>query len=366
MAADPGPTLLPYREDHIGLTRWPLFIASGLTLLAVVLAAPTVLTLSAPLGGLVLAGFMIAGCGAAIAWVLVYTGWVLALEIDPDQIRYGALRNADARAQRGLPPSSTPYATWLHEYRCPVSEVRRVWIVRGARDSLNPERSTGVPMSASGQGRPVARAGWIRIPFSPGGLMLQLDSAFAAAPPAGQKMWTGFYARVPVSSRFTESDTLYTPVSNPDRCRAALVEALRLNGLELDAQGYVHQIPGAVVVPPGRTNTDRPDAFPTRRHGRLTTVLSIAWALIPLLTLGYLTWIAFVYAALRVRQLHTTLLTLLVIGLEAVYWWVTVLVGGQTGPDPQGGGALAGMLALLAIGGTLSCFVLRRSVFYVY
>jgi len=60
------------------------------------------------------------------------------------------------------------------------------------------------------------------------------------------------------------------------------------------------------------------------------------------------------------------LLTLLVIGLEAVYWWLTIQVGGQTGPDPQGGGVVAGMLALMAIGGTWSCFVLRRSVFYVY
>lgn len=66
------------------------------------------------------------------------------------------------------------------------------------------------------------------------------------------------------------------------------------------------------------------------------------------------------------RQLHTTLLTLLVVGLEAFYWWLTSQFGGQTGPDPQGGGAYAGMLALLAIGGTLSCFVLRRSVIYVY
>ncbi len=241
MAADAGRTLLPYREDHIGLTRWPLLIAVGLTLLALALAVPTVLTLNAPIGGLALTGFIFAGCAAAIAWVLVYTGWVLAIEIDPEKIRYGALRNADARARRGLPPSTTPYATWLHEYRCPVSAVRRVWIVRGARDALDPERSTGVPISLGGQGRPVARAGWIRMPFSPGGLMLQLDSP-TAPPTDPQMMWTVF-ARVPVSSMFRTSDILFTPISNPDRCRAALVEALRLNGLELDATGYVHQIP---------------------------------------------------------------------------------------------------------------------------
>jgi hypothetical protein len=364
MAADAGQTLLPYREDHIGLTKWPLVIAVGLSALAVALAVLAVPTSNAPIGGLTLTGAVVAGCGAAIAWVLVYTGWVLAIEIDPEQIRYGALRNADARARRGLPPSTTPYATWLHEYRCPVSAVRRVWIVRGARDALDPERSTGVPISLGGRGQPVARAGWIRMPFSPGGLMLQLDSP-TAPPTDPQMMWTVF-ARVPVSSMFKTSDILFTPISNPDRCRAALVEALRLSGLELDATGYVHQIPGAAVVTRRQTDIDRQDAAPRRRHGRLTTVLSIVWALIPLLTLGYFTWISYVYAALRVRQLHTTLLTLLVIGLEAVYWWLTILVGGQTGPNPQGGGAVAGMLALLAIGGTLSCFVLRRSVFYVY
>jgi hypothetical protein len=195
--------------------------------------------------------------------------------------------------------------------------------------------------------------------------MLQLDSP-TAPPTDPQMMWTGFFARVPVSSVFSESDTLYTPVSNPDRCRAALVEAFRLNGLELDAQGNVHQIPGTAVVPPRQAVIERRDPAPSRRHGRLTTVVSIGWALIPLLTLGYFTWVPYIYAALRVRQLHTTLLTLLVIGLEAVYWWLTIQVGGQTGPDPQGGGAVAGMLALLAIGGTVSCFILRRSVFYVY
>ena len=52
--------------------------------------------------------------------MLVYTGWVFGIEIDSEQIRYGALRKAEARARLGLPPSTTPYATWLHEYRCPV------------------------------------------------------------------------------------------------------------------------------------------------------------------------------------------------------------------------------------------------------
>jgi hypothetical protein len=358
MAVDASQTLLPYREDHIGLTRWPLVIAVGLTILAIALAVPAFPTWNEPIGALTAPGFIFAAFLAAIAWVLVYTGWVLGIEIDSEQIRYGALRKAEARARRGLPPSTTPYATWLHEYRCPVPTIRRVWIVRGARDALNPERSTGVSILGG------SRQGWIRTPFVAGGLMLQVDSPLVAQLP-DQAMWRGF-ARVPVSSVFRESDILYTPIGNPDRCRAAVVEALRLNGLELDAQGYVHQIPGAAVVSPRRAVMDRPDASPVRRHGRLTAGISILWALIPILTLGYFTWIPYVYAALRVRQLHTTLLTLLVIGLEAFYWWLTIQLGGQTGPNPQGGGAVAGMLALLAIGGTLSCFVLRRSVFYVY
>jgi hypothetical protein len=119
MAADAGRTLLPYREDHIGLTRWPLLIAVGLSVLTVALAVLAVPTSTGPIGGLTLTGCVFAGCGAAIAWVLVYTGWVLAIEIDPEQIRYGALRNADARARRGLRPSTTPYATWLHGIAVP-------------------------------------------------------------------------------------------------------------------------------------------------------------------------------------------------------------------------------------------------------
>jgi hypothetical protein len=364
MALDPGQTLLPYREDHLGLTRWPLVIAVGLTVLSITLAVPAVRTWSEQVGALPAVGFIFAGFGAAIAWVLVYTGWVLGIEIDPEQIRYGALRKAEARARRGLPPSTTPYATWLHEYRCPVPNIRRVWIVRGARDALNPERSTGVPIMLGDGNRRVARQGWIRTPFVAGGLMLQVDSPLAAQL-TDQAMWRTF-ARVPVGSAFGSSDILYTPIANPDRCRAALVQALQLNGLELDTQGYAHQISGAAVVSPRGTVAKQRDAPARRRHGRLTAGLSIFWALIPLLTLGYFTWIPYVYAALRVRQLHTTLLTFLVIGLEAFYWWLTIQLGGQTGPNPQGGGAVAGMLALLAIGGTLSCFLLRRSVFYVY
>jgi len=194
--------------------------------------------------------------------------------------------------------------------------------------------------------------------------MLQVDSPLNTQLP-DQMMWRGF-GRVPESSVFGGSDIRYTPIGNPDRCRAALAEALRLNGLELDSQGDVHEIPGAAVVGPRRTVMDLRDAPAERRHGRLAAGLSIFWALIPLLTLGFFTWIPYVYAALRVRELHTTLLALLVIGLEALYWWLTSVVGSQTGPNPQGGGAFAGMMALMAIGGTLSCFVLRRSVFYVY
>jgi hypothetical protein len=364
MAADPGQTILPYREDHIGLTRWPLVIAIGLTVLAIALVIPVVPTWNEQVGGLTLTAFVFASFAAAVSWVLVYTGWVLGIEIYSDQIRYGALRKAEARARRGLPPSATPYATWLHEYRCPVPDIRRVWIVRGARDALSPERATGVPIMLGDGNRRVAREGWIRTPFVAGGLMLQVHSPLPAQP-ADQAMWRTF-ARVPVSSAFGSSDILYTPIANPDRCRAALVEALRLNGVELDTQGYAHQIPGAAVVTPRLPAMERRDTREARRHGRLTAGISIFWALIPLLTLGYFTWIPYVYAALRVRQLHTTLLTLLVLGLEAFFWWLTIQVGGETGPNPQYGGAVAGMLALLAIGGTLSCFVLRRSVFYVY
>jgi hypothetical protein len=253
MAAEAGQTLLPYREDHIGLTRWPLVTAVGLTGLTTVLALVAVPTWNAPIGALTVTGFIFAGFAAAVAWVLVYTGWVLGIEINREQIRYGALRKADARARRGKPPSkSNPYATWLNEYRCPLPAVRRVWVVRGARAALDPERSTGVITSQRSQGRTVARQGWIRIPFSPGGLMLQLESP-TAAPTDPQMMWRVF-ARVPVTSAFRDSDILYTPVSDPDRCRAALAEALRQNGMELDAQGNVQRLSNFQI---GEVNPDR-------------------------------------------------------------------------------------------------------------
>src|SRR5260370_14517397 len=223
VGAEGGERVVGDREGQRGLTRWPLGIAAGLTLLALVLAVPAVLMSNTPLGGLAFGGSIFAGCAAAIAWVLVYAGWVLALEIDPEKIRYGALSNADARARRGLPPSTTPYATWLHEYRCPVAAVRRVWIVRGARDALNTERSTGVPISLGSPGSRSARAGWIRTPFSPGGLMLQLDSPPSS--PADQKMMWAVFARAPVSSIFKTIGILYTPISDPNRRPTALVSA---------------------------------------------------------------------------------------------------------------------------------------------
>ena len=82
--------------------------------------------------------------------------------------------------------------------------------------------------------------------------MLQLESP-TAAPTDPQMMWRVF-ARVPVTAAFRDSDILYTPISDPDRCRAALAEALRLNGMELDAQGNVQRLSSFQI---GDVNPDR-------------------------------------------------------------------------------------------------------------
>ena len=352
-------TLLPYREDHVGLTRWPMAVAAGLTIVGLALLA-TVPTWGQPIGALTVPAFVFVSCGAGIAWVLVYTGWVLGVAIDAEQIRFCAVRKAERRARRGLPPPSRakPYATWLYEYRCPIPAIRRIWIVQGWRDS---EKVTGVPPALLVNGSRVARKGWIGMPFVKAGLAFQFDIAQGMMPTFGWS-WKNFTPTA-ASGWIEESDFWYTPVADPDRCRAALVEALQLNGFELDSEGKVHVIPGAIphvsVPPPPPIPRKRP------RHATLTTALSIFWALIPLLTLGFFAVVPYVYAAARVRQVHTTLIALLVLGLEITYWWLTGYVGSQTGPNPDGGGAVAGMLAVLAIGGTLLAFMLRREVFNI-
>jgi hypothetical protein len=246
MAGNPGhETLLPYREDHIGLTRWPLAIAVGLTVLTLALLL-TLPTWSQAIGALTETAFVVFSCGAVVAWVLVYTGWVLGVAIDQDQIRFGALRKAERRARRGLPPPSRakPYATWLYEYRCPIAAIKGIWMIPGGWAALNPERAAGVPDYLNDEGRPVAREGWIRLPFSAGGLMFQFDTFQSTLPKFGGT-WRRFVP-VSASAMLMASDIWYTPVADPVRCHAALVEALHVNGFDVDAAGNVHAIPGVV------------------------------------------------------------------------------------------------------------------------
>ncbi|HVH62613.1 MAG TPA: hypothetical protein VNA65_03325 [Candidatus Dormibacteraeota bacterium] len=344
----------------MALTQRPLLIAVALSLAALGFLVWMLLTLNQPgaAAGLAILGFVIFTAASAAAWILVYAGWVLGVEVTYFGFRFGALRKADQRAKRGLPPQTDarPYATWLYEYRAPISAVKRVWLVSKA-DVLNPERAYPALFGGS---RAVPKQGWIRTPFARGGLLLQVDLAMSSMPVFGsmQKL----FARVPASGLMQKPDLWYTPVANPERCRDALAEALRTNGFELDAEGEVHEIPGVQRPQPAP-----PPAPAVRRHGprhgSRSVVLSLLWTAIPVLTLGYFTWAVYGYAAIRVRQLHTTLIAVAWLMMEAAYWWVTSTLGARTSPY---GALYAGLMALLALGGTFFAFFMRREVFYEY
>lgn len=351
-------TLLPYREDHVALNKWPLVIAIGLTALTLLCLALVIQTGGAGgTGGLALTGLVIFLLVAAVPWVLVYTGWVLSVEITPDIVRYGALHKADRRARRGLDTLAKPYAMWLSEYRCPIPALKRILLIDAA-DALNPERAHPELFGGS---QVAAKAGWIRAPFARGGLMFEFDAMQALSPAYGPS-WQMFHP-VPATEVLRFTNVWYTPVANPERCRAALVAALQLNGFEVDAQGVVHEIPGAphregaVYTKPPATRVPGP------RHGGLSTALSIVWALLPLLTLGNLTFAVYGYAALRVREMHTTLIALAWLIAQAVYWWVTALAGSDS---KSYGAVYAGLMSLMAIGGTIFAFVMRKDVFYYH
>jgi len=98
-------------------------------------------------------------------------------------------------------------------------------------------------------------------------------------------------------------------------------------------------------------------------HGRATTVASFVWMLVPLLSLGFLTWLAYLYAAVRVRRRRWVwVCALLTLVLDGLYYWLDALVG--TGRASSAGGAFAGMMAVLALGGTWGAWHMRTYVFY--
>lgn len=351
-------TPLPYREDHVALTKWPVALAIGLSVLTLAFVPLLIQPRKDAIPTLILLPPIFFFFGAAIAWVLVYTGWVLSLEVTPDIIRYGALRQADRRTRRGRGTyGAKPYATWLYEYRCPIPAVKRIWLI-GAADALNPERAHPELFGGS---QAVAKEGWIRTPFVRGGLMFQFDAMQALMPRFGQS-WEMLHP-VPAGEALRPTNVWYTPVANPERCRAALVEALQLNGFEVDAEGVVHDIPGAPRREGAVYTKSPPARDPGPRHGGLSIALSIVWALLPLLTLGNLTFAVYGYAALRVREVHTTLIAAAWLVAETAYWWVTALASS----DSQSYGAVyAGLMLLMAIGGSFFAFMMRKDVFYYH
>lgn len=351
-------TQLPYREDHVAFTKWPVAIAGGLSVLTLAFVPLLIQPRTDAIPTLILLPPIFLFFGAAIAWVLVYTGWVLSVEITTDLIRYGALRKADRRTRRGLASvGAKPYATWLYEYRCPIPAIKRILLINAAY-ALNPERAHPELFGGS---QVVAKAGWIRTPFVRGGLMFQFDVAQALMPAYGRS-WEMFQP-MPASEVLQYTNVSYTPVVNPERCRAALVDALRLNGFDVDVQGVVHEIPGAPHRE-GAVYAKPPSArAPGPRHCGLSIALSIIWALLPLVTLGYLTFAVYGYAALRVRELHTTLIALTWFIVEGAYFWATSTMGGE---HPPYGALYAALMLLLAIGGATFAFVMRKDVFYYH
>lgn len=101
---------------------------------------------------------------------------------------------------------------------------------------------------------------------------------------------------------------------------------------------------------------------PTPTHGYVATALIILWMLIPLLTLGYFTWITYLYAAIHVRRAGWLwFCALLVMALDGMYYWLTAIFDT---PGESLGGIYAGMMAMLSLGGSFYAWQLRRYVFH--
>lgn len=99
-----------------------------------------------------------------------------------------------------------------------------------------------------------------------------------------------------------------------------------------------------------------PVTRPRRRVAR--TIVSLVWAVTPLLSLGLLTPAVFLYAAARLRSV-------LLGGAVVLYAgsWVTLFItSGQDTPDARTAFGVAFLVG--AIGGTAHALVARRSVFF--
>ena len=98
-----------------------------------------------------------------------------------------------------------------------------------------------------------------------------------------------------------------------------------------------------------------------RRSGRSAT--SIAWALVPLLSLGLLTPVALGYAAHRLRSRTLAVATMLYSVAVVAAFTVSAAAPLRTGSHSAVGDLLTGCLTASWLGGTLHAFLIRRRVF---
>jgi hypothetical protein len=91
---------------------------------------------------------------------------------------------------------------------------------------------------------------------------------------------------------------------------------------------------------------------------------SIAWALVPLVSLGLLTPVAMGYAAYRLRSRSLAVATALYSGAVAAAFTVSAAAPLRTGAHAAVGDLLTGCLTASWLGGTVHAFLIRRRVFH--
>ncbi|MBS2964371.1 hypothetical protein KGA66_15030 [Actinocrinis puniceicyclus] len=131
----------------------------------------------------------------------------------------------------------------------------------------------------------------------------------------------------------------------------------RTDGLgNLDERGATSESAAASVCAAGRKTH-------AKRHPRKETVTSVAWALLPLVSVGLLTPIAIGYAARRLRSgmlyVETGCYTLAV----GAAFTVSAAAPVRTGAHAAASGVLIACLGVSWLGGTTHSFLIRRRVF---
>lgn len=120
---------------------------------------------------------------------------------------------------------------------------------------------------------------------------------------------------------------------------------------------------GATRLPGVRwKQVDEPDPFdlPARR---VPGVVQVVWMLLPLVSLGVLAWITYLYAAIRARRRWLWVCAAIVIVLDGIYYWTSALLGSNI-DNTAAGSATAGLMAVLALLGSFYAWQMRHYVFH--